>query len=52
MKNWLKALGIMPERLQIEHATVNGNHNLDEILRNFEGLLGKMEPNPLHPHFQ
>jgi len=47
MKNWLKALGIMPERLQIEHATVNGDHNLDEILRNFEGLLKKMEPNPL-----
>lgn len=36
VKEWLEALGIMPKRLEIEHATVNGDHNLDEILRNFE----------------
>lgn len=50
MKGWLKALGITPERLQIEHATANGNKNLNEILRNFETCLENMEPNPLRSH--
>jgi putative selenate reductase YgfK subunit len=49
MKDWLKALGIMPERLQMQHATVNGNDNLDETLRKFEAFLEK-ESSPLHSH--
>jgi putative selenate reductase YgfK subunit len=48
MKGWLEALGINPKRLEIEHATINGGHSLDEILRNFEACLEKMEPNPSH----
>jgi NADPH-dependent glutamate synthase beta subunit-like oxidoreductase/coenzyme F420-reducing hydrogenase delta subunit/Pyruvate/2-oxoacid:ferredoxin oxidoreductase delta subunit len=50
MKGWLEALGMASERLQIEHATANGDKNLNEILRNFETCLEKMEPNPLHSH--
>ena len=43
VKDWLKVLGINPERLKMEHTTATGDNNLDGILRNFEACLEKMK---------
>jgi len=45
IKDWLKALGIVPERLEIKHTTVTNGDNLNEILRNFQTTLEKIESN-------
>jgi len=43
MKDWLRIVGIAPERLEIKHVMVTDDNNLDEILRHFKASL-KKEP--------
>ena len=42
IKDWLKLVDIMPERLKIEHTTATDEHDINKILRNFEAYLEKI----------